>query len=57
MSLIGAGFSYWDAYHMAPRDTRRFLGIYNAWSIPSDQRADGVRIATAADIASEFASG
>lgn len=57
MALMGAGFSYWDAYHMAPRDTRRFLGIHNAWSIPSDQREAGVRIASAADVAAEFASG
>lgn len=57
MALIGAGFSYWDAYHMSPRDTRRYLGVYNAWSIPSDQRDGGVRIASASDIAAEFASG
>lgn len=56
MALMGAGFTYWDAYHMAPRDSRRYLGIHSAWSIPSDQREDGVRIASAEDIAREFAS-
>lgn len=56
MSLMGAGFSYGDAYHMTPRDTRRFMGIYNAWSIPSKEREGGVRLGSVDDAAREFAS-
>jgi len=50
------GFSYTEAFHMSPRDYRRYAGIHSAWSIPPDQRVGGVRSATQADIDRTFVS-
>ena len=48
-SLMSFGFSYQDAYHMSPRDYRRYAGINAAYSIPADEREGGVRLGTKAD--------
>ena len=48
------GFSYQDAYHMSPRDYRRYAGISAAYSIHPDDREGGVRIATQADVDRTF---
>lgn len=55
-ALMTMGFSYTEAFHMSPRDYRRYAGIHAAWSIPPDQRVGGVRKATQADIDRTFAS-
>ena len=54
VTLMSFNFSYWDAYHMSPRDYRRYAGINAALSIPADDREAGVRVATQADIDMAF---
>lgn len=49
MTLMSFGFSYSDAFHMSPRDYRRYAGINAAFSIPAKERVDGVRRGTQAD--------
>ena len=56
-SLMQSGFTYAEAFHMSPRDYRRFSGIFSAWAIPRSERGDGTRKATASDIRAEFLSG
>ncbi len=53
-SLMSNGFTYSEAIHMSPRDYRRYAGIFAAWSIPPEQREEGTRLATQADIDAEF---
>ena len=54
VSLMSFGFSYQDAYHMSPRDYRRYAGINAAYSIPADEREGGARMATQADVDRTF---
>lgn len=56
-SLMQSGFTYSEAFHMSPRDYRRFSGIFAAWAIPPDRRSGGTRRATSDDIRAEFLSG
>lgn len=56
-SLMQNGFTYSEAFHMSPRDYRRYSGIFAAWSIPASEREEGARAATNADIRAEFATG
>ena len=52
--LMTFGFTYSEAFHMAPRDFRRYAGIFSSWAVSSDAREDGVRAATPEDAASIF---
>lgn len=47
------GFTYSEAFHMPPRDARRFTAIQQAWYVGDDAEG-GVRKATAADAAAIF---
>lgn len=47
--LMSFGFTYSESFHMAPRDYRRYAGIFSAWAISSDTREDGTRKAEQAD--------
>lgn len=53
-TLMSFGFSYQDAYHMSPRDYRRYAAINAAYSIPADEREGGLRLATQADVDRTF---
>lgn len=52
--LMSFGFSYGEAFHMAPRDYRRYAGIFSSWSISADNREEGLRTASAEDVAAIF---
>ncbi len=45
------GFSYSEAFHMSPRDARRYTAIQYACSLSEKEREDGMRMATEADVA------
>lgn len=47
LSVMAHGFSYAEAWHMSPRDYRRFSALASAWSIPEDERMGTVRIGKA----------
>ena len=53
-SLMAFGFTFTEAFHMSPRDYRRYASIQASWSIPKDQREGGVRMATQADVDKTF---
>jgi hypothetical protein len=42
LSLMSQGFGYTEAWHMSPRDWRRYTAISAAASIPSDDRVTTV---------------
>lgn len=52
--LMSFGFTYSESFHMAPRDYRRYAGIFSAWAISSDSREDGTRKATGEDVSAIF---
>jgi hypothetical protein len=43
LALMGAGFSYAEAWGMSPRDAKRYSAISAAWAIPPDERVGQVR--------------
>lgn len=43
LSLMGAGFSYDEAWRMSPRDATRYAAIGAAWAIPPNERVGQVR--------------
>lgn len=49
LSIMQCGFAYNEAFHMSPRDARRFTALQQAWYV-GDDRQEGVRTATAADV-------
>ncbi len=51
LSLMRVGFTYSEAFHMSPRDARRYTAIQYASSISQKEREEGTRAATAADVA------
>jgi hypothetical protein len=57
VSAMGCGFSYAEAFHMSPRDARRYVGIYAASRIPPDDMVGGTRVATASDVDQAFPLG
>lgn len=52
--LMSFGFTYSESFHMPQRDYRRYAGIFSSWAIASNNREDGVRKATAADVSAIF---
>lgn len=40
LALMGQGFTYDEAWHMSPRDHRRYVALAHAWSIPPDMRRE-----------------
>lgn len=42
LGLVRCGFSYGDAWHMSPIDSSRYVSIFNALSIPDEERESGV---------------
>ena len=53
LSLMQMGFSFTEAFHISPRDARRFTAIQQAWYVGDNAEA-GTRKATAADVAAFF---
>ena len=47
LALMGCGFSFEDAWHLSPLDTRRFVAINGAWAIPPEDRISGAVLGTA----------
>ncbi len=50
LSLMAHGFSYTEAWHMSMRDYRRYTRLAAAWSIPSNEREDGVKRGSRGDM-------